>query len=329
MHITQNAGDFESKVSAEGISMNTYQRNLIRATCALFALSSYIFFNVACDDPCAKDQKLCNTSCVDLKTNPDNCGACDNACANGEVCSEGQCKLSCASGTTQCDASCVDTNSDNANCGACGVACPSADACVAGVCMPSPKKSCEDLRLSDPSAPSGAYIIDVDGSGAELPFSVYCDMTTDAGGWTLVVNQVPSEPLPDLQTTVNIQNFGTTDKSYRLGNPTIAAIAPTVAWKLTDDANSVYFKPSCTVDWGIYYLNKPASDCTIGYTATTFAKTFNANFGAVAARGIGINYNGLFCSIRAYNVLAAGGFESGPAASCLYTKAEIVRLWFK
>jgi hypothetical protein len=42
--------------------------------------------------------------------------------------------------------------------------------------------SCKAIKDADVMAPDGVYAIDV-GNG---PFDVYCDMTTDEGGWTLV-----------------------------------------------------------------------------------------------------------------------------------------------
>jgi hypothetical protein len=44
--------------------------------------------------------------------------------------------------------------------------------------------TCNALHASDPSAPSGVYVIDPAGNPG-APFSVVCDMTTSGGGWTL------------------------------------------------------------------------------------------------------------------------------------------------
>jgi hypothetical protein len=93
---------------------------------------------------------VCNSGFADCDGNPangcetnlsadaNNCGACGQACAAGQVCSGGQCSSNCPNGQVNCNGKCVSLTTDPNNCGGCGMTCspvPNATAtCTNGKC---------------------------------------------------------------------------------------------------------------------------------------------------------------------------------------------------
>ena len=76
---------------------------------------------------CASDQTLCHDTCTAFATDPANCGACDHACGEGQVCTAGSCEF----GTAQ-------------NCGALGRTCGTGERCVSGDCIADLYLACFD-----------------------------------------------------------------------------------------------------------------------------------------------------------------------------------------
>jgi hypothetical protein len=76
----------------------------------------------------------CEGTCVDTQLSREHCGSCGMACAEGELCSVGQCGVECLGGTSQCGDRCVDLTVDPANCGDCDVACNSESTCFDSGC---------------------------------------------------------------------------------------------------------------------------------------------------------------------------------------------------
>ena len=95
--------------------------------------------------PTCADQGLieCFGACVNLQTDPNNCGFCGEVCPSGQ-CGAGICievvgpapaQVVCSDGQADCGAGWIDVISDPANCGFCGNVCASDAQCFLGGCL--------------------------------------------------------------------------------------------------------------------------------------------------------------------------------------------------
>jgi hypothetical protein len=89
---------------------------------------------------CNPPMAVCGGTCVDLRSDASNCGACGNACAMGAPCMAGQCGHACPTNQMWCTTSnsCADLTSDPNNCGACGRACSTGQICSLTMCRNPP-----------------------------------------------------------------------------------------------------------------------------------------------------------------------------------------------
>ncbi|HZU82699.1 MAG TPA: hypothetical protein VE987_07275 [Polyangiaceae bacterium] len=94
---------------------------------------------------CHVPTQCCSGTCVDTRTDQNNCGSCGNVCTGvcnngaccpaGQACGAGATQTCCALGQTCCGDTCTDTNTDSNNCGACGVLCLPPQTCVNKDCQ--------------------------------------------------------------------------------------------------------------------------------------------------------------------------------------------------
>jgi endo-1,4-beta-D-glucanase Y len=108
-----------------------YYDGILHVLATLHASGHFRVWDAA-PDPCTP-LVTCSSGCVDVQSDPANCGSCGNACGSGATCTAGRCVISCASGLQACSGVCVDVQTDPSNCGSCGNACPSG-VCASGAC---------------------------------------------------------------------------------------------------------------------------------------------------------------------------------------------------
>jgi hypothetical protein len=143
--------------------------------------------------------------------------------------------------------------------------------------------SCRALHEAHPELLSGTYVIDVTGFGK---MTVYCDMATDDGGWTLVASYpYGSTPVP-ANWSGSASGVGTdytgTDKLFEMPDDLINKLKSagyrvhgTATW-CVDGACALditwYFKPTCT-----FSSSGSTSACASAYKDAAFTQPTPAN----------------------------------------------------
>lgn len=108
---------------------------------------------------CPDGQASCistnGTTCLDILSDPNNCGACGRVCGNGGSCVGGACQ--CAGRFNLCLGVCVDLLTDAQSCGACGRRCGTGQSCSEGECRcPQGQLFCNGICINMSTANCGS-----------------------------------------------------------------------------------------------------------------------------------------------------------------------------
>jgi hypothetical protein len=129
------------------------------------------------DCRCADELASCGTTCIDVSSDAQNCGACGQACPTTQVCSAGAC--GCPTDRLLCGASCIDSSSDDQNCGGCGNACRDSEVCSSGACVcPTGQALCGDSCVDQQSDESNCGACGTACSGGQICASGTCECPT-------------------------------------------------------------------------------------------------------------------------------------------------------
>ncbi|MDC0721437.1 fibrinogen-like YCDxxxxGGGW domain-containing protein [Nannocystis bainbridge] len=172
----------------------------------------------ACDDGNAIDTDACLSTCAAASCGDGFVHAGVETCDDGNADDTDACTTLCAPPSCQDGIESgaeSDVDCGGPDCAPCELAegCEQGSDCGSGSCDQNQcvvSASCKAIKQAQPNAANGLYTIDADGAGPGASFEVWCDMTTDGGGWALAIRFAPAQGTFDFYsphwTTVTVVN---------------------------------------------------------------------------------------------------------------------------